>query len=1450
METHTISTAWYKFVAQNTKIDLTLLEFHVVSTNKMLRAKLWSGACGSQTILDSDTITSSSDSSLLLNTTSLTIGNTYYVEILKTVGSTDTLKFHPLLDYGFFSTSACSCTSAASCDNVCNGGYEDLVSMPISGVYGPGQIVLACPWETGSFGGTPDVYNSGATGTFAVPANIMGSQAAHSGNGYAGFAALYNPASGPKREYIKMPLKCTLTAGVTYNVSYWISLADRSRYKANIDLIVYNGPNPLGPGLGPIPVPSGPIHTFNSGFVSNITGWTNITGTFVANGTEDWIIVGNFLTFDALSVAPAGTGPGTYDGSYVYIDDVSITPVNNLVVSASPTVITCGGTSTLSNNLGFYLNWSPSGTLSCNNCASPVASPLTTTSYIGSLSFCTGCSIADTVTVTVNPSITVNAGSDVTICAGQSTNLTATGATSYVWNPGGSTSNPYSVSPSSTTTYTVTGSVAGGCTNSDMVTVTVNPVGTVTITPSSATISAGGSGVTIAASSTVGGSTFAWLPTTGLSNPSISNPTANPPATTTYTVTATTPAGCTSTATVTITVLPPACFNTIDYTVTGTQNASTVFGGLTTISTKNIRINGTLVIDVTPFSFSGCNVIMDSMARITVSGSKTFNISNKTHVFSCTKMWDGIYISSGATIVVNGDSFIEDGIKAVSVASGSVASVNHAIFNRNYTAVDLTSNTSSTSPIDMIGTVITSRDIPSYSLTASNLSETTVRTNVFGATPYTSAAMKAPYTTSKAVYGVAAADVTALIIGNASATANLNGFENLNSGIYINNVTSSIVTTTKIYNNKFQNMINGTSCGFCPPISGIAIKAFATGTGNNIIKVGGTRPNQLNTIVDVYSGIELYNYQTDSVMKNNISATTTMADFPTLYGYGQQAIKVQPATNASIEVTQNTITNNITGVWINRTTTSTINSAQIYIDGNTITANASGRCTNAINLADVTNTGSTMAIDKYKVRNNVISDVYNCITATNVKNGLIVYQNPTLSMRNDGTAVNAIRITNCLNARVHDNPNITISPTTSPVTSTSVTYKGIVVTTSLNSWVSCNKIFSMGESMVFSGLCTGASIFNNQLTNGNRGFVLRSNGEVGTQGATTQPWGTWWGASFASHTHVEGTTNANSASKMYYNNTGAPAGHTGTPTSNTSALGGTAYSTGLGGLNSTSGSPQSCSITVFMPTQSNGNKTYVGIDNDVLEELATNDNYYPVFEPETQYHSKTVAYEEIDSDNGASIVGNTILENFYDSTQLAPLGQLKAVDKLMIDNNYLNADLNNSNISTSNLLEDNQKEFNRIYLLPINDSTYQYSQTDIDNLYSIAVQCPFEGGTSVWQARVLYCSIINSVIEFEDNCDSDVRMQPSHEGGGSTANFWVFPNPNDGNMTLVYHIPQDSKGMMVIYDVTGRTVKTYYLFNKSTSLKILEGDLKPGQYYCTVYINDILDGTQKLTIIK
>jgi gliding motility-associated-like protein len=167
-----------------------------------------------------------------------------------------------------------------------------------------------------------------------------------------------------------------------------------------------------------------------------------------------------------------------------------------------------------------------------------IITPASTANYTvtGTSLSCTGTA---TATITVNPVPVVNVNSPA-VCAGTTATLTATGATTYLWN-NGATDNPLTVSPSVTTTYIVTGTDQG-CSANATSTVTVNPAPSVAV--NSPTICVGDAATLTA----TGASTYLW--STGETTDQIS---VSPVSSTTYMVTGT-DLGCSATVTSTVTV--------------------------------------------------------------------------------------------------------------------------------------------------------------------------------------------------------------------------------------------------------------------------------------------------------------------------------------------------------------------------------------------------------------------------------------------------------------------------------------------------------------------------------------------------------------------------------------------------------------------------------------------------------------------------------------------------------------------------------------------------------------------------------------------------------------------------------------------------------------------------------------------------------------------------------
>lgn len=112
------------------------------------------------------------------------------------------------------------------------------------------------------------------------------------------------------------------------------------------------------------------------------------------------------------------------------------------------------------------------------------------------------CVAAKQVTVSVINGATISVN-NATICSGNSVVLNASGAASYTWN-GSTQGSSLSVSPQTTSTYTVLGNIGGGCAGSKTATVTVNP--SPTLTALSYTVCSGGT-TTLSVS---GANTYSW----------------------------------------------------------------------------------------------------------------------------------------------------------------------------------------------------------------------------------------------------------------------------------------------------------------------------------------------------------------------------------------------------------------------------------------------------------------------------------------------------------------------------------------------------------------------------------------------------------------------------------------------------------------------------------------------------------------------------------------------------------------------------------------------------------------------------------------------------------------------------------------------------------------------------------------------------------------------------
>ncbi len=248
-----------------------------------------------------------------------------------------------------------------------------------------------------------------------------------------------------------------------------------------------------------------------------------------------------------------------FSGNDFGFDDFSFKECKNgctITAIIGPNAIICKNGSaqlTASATGATSYSWKPAAGLNNTTIANPVASPTVNTTYTVIIS--NGqCDDSAMVTVLISPDPNAVVSANSIMCSNSSSQLIASGGSSYSWQPAAglsnsTISNPIAT-PTITTIYTVT-VFSGSCSDTGVVAVTVMPAPVAVVGPNQSACQ--GSSVQLIAS---GGNNYSWLPSNGVSNPTISNPVVSPMNSTVYTVT-TTNGLCSTSAYITVTIVTP-----------------------------------------------------------------------------------------------------------------------------------------------------------------------------------------------------------------------------------------------------------------------------------------------------------------------------------------------------------------------------------------------------------------------------------------------------------------------------------------------------------------------------------------------------------------------------------------------------------------------------------------------------------------------------------------------------------------------------------------------------------------------------------------------------------------------------------------------------------------------------------------------------------------------------
>ncbi len=235
-----------------------------------------------------------------------------------------------------------------------------------------------------------------------------------------------------------------------------------------------------------------PIISVSSGTIC--AGLQSATLTASGASTYSWVPSTNLNTSNGVSVISNATSTTIYTVTGLDIHNCSGSKTTTvsvyqppIITVNSPTVCSAQSATLIAAGASSY-TWTPTTALNNNTGATVISNPSGSISYTvtgADLNNCINKAIA-TVNIINTPTLIVN---NSTICSGKSVVLSASGTSTYAWNPSTGLNNTIGAnviaSPSASTTYTVIGSI-GTCTTLATAIVSVNSLPLVSINPKTA----------------------------------------------------------------------------------------------------------------------------------------------------------------------------------------------------------------------------------------------------------------------------------------------------------------------------------------------------------------------------------------------------------------------------------------------------------------------------------------------------------------------------------------------------------------------------------------------------------------------------------------------------------------------------------------------------------------------------------------------------------------------------------------------------------------------------------------------------------------------------------------------------------------------------------------------------------------------------------------------------
>jgi hypothetical protein len=1026
---------------------------------------------------------------------------------------------------------------------------------------------------------------------------------------------------------------------------------------------------------------------------------------------------------------------------------------------------------------------------------------------------------------------------------------------------------------------------------------------TVAITNTIPSVCAGTSATGTLSVGATAGASYLW--STGATNNSVNATTS---AATTYTVTVTSANNCTASASSTVSAYDNCCtstnltltnVNSLNAYITAHPSNFTVIAGVRTFNVgyNDVAINGPLVIDI-PFTFnphpaSPFTAKMGANASIVIapptgSGYTTTNpmqvLFDNTVLTPCGAYWNGIvHESNRAKVTIQGNSKVENAYLGFFVNNSAAFKVNGSTFKDCYKGIQVSNSVCNNLNSSILATTFTA---PALMTSYYNFNTKTSKPapNPLAPWPWSIIGIladKLNYSATSQVFSIGTANTLA-------TTADLNHFNNILTGIYINKSVVSVLGND--FNNIYEQCLLPSSCSKRHPYNGCGVYGFdevnvyaglhhiyvntygqVASTPSNIrftncdngVKIEGSKCTvEYNPMLNVRTGVEVRNLSlgyNGTVHHNWITGTSV-------------GVNVNGVSSSDINVTKNLISVNKpsraskfgtgytfqspSGIYMSNVMANAKQYGGVgsHVAGNTITDGLAGIWLSA--CTDPELTISDWAINGNAIGSNTIS--FPTSLATEYAAGWLPH-------------IYGIRAEN-------NSSGFTISGNSIAGNSTDHGY-GISHYLCSNYRTCGNNISTMHSDLRFYTDCpTDVSrIRGNVLGVAKYGLNLdRIGGNVGWVGPTI------------------GSTAVHNNNIFMHNYTSGYDSYNNYPTSGNATHQPLSYFYNAGNTNTLANPPTNNisnvtakEIKIFPTASCDANqcqvpcqvsyKTGADLYEDWMSDVATGGQSYDMFNEGTIWMQSKKLYTMLAS-NIELRNYNSSLQDFYLDQTTNDIGTIVAVERLR-DSIYRDTAMINpvyaaqrltalqaaiTAIPASTAFGAQDKAMEQIYHDILEHGAERtLDSATVQTIADLAISCPYLEGTAVYKARALY-SYVEPGLDVNDKviccCDEvNYKRKPTYTPDyepvkGFVVGEWgeavLEQNPVSDLVSISYRLRADEGCTTLLYDIDGRQISSHTSAGANGMIQLDVAHLVTGTYIAKLQTSSGWSQTFKILIAR